>query len=340
MSEEEESLEDVGEEVGSSLPHTPPLGIKAVRSGEDPNPIGVDDVDVTTGRERPAGNWMAALVLSAGVVVSIIGTFLPWIEISENQYRSNLIGWDQGGSAWIVLIIGTLAAGVTGPVWNGSRSLLVNVLFIFFGTEALEVFDVVGAGDMVISILAMLISSNATPSISAHWAQIAAAMEIQHVGVVSFEREEIRKRFVYGHTSTKIVSLKRLQQELALKDESSLVITNGYFDKLSSTHLKFLGQLREFKGFTVVAINSDASIQRKKGEPPLLDEMERARLLASLQSIDRVIIFEEDDCCKIFRCLMPKIVVKGTRYQHKQIEESKVIEEIGARVEFLPEYSL
>ena len=142
MSEEEESLEDVGEEVGSSLPHTPPLGIKAVRPGEDPNPIDVDDVDVTTGRERPAGNWMASLVLSAGVVVSIIGTFLPWIEISENQYRSNLIGWDQGGSAWIVLIIGTLAAGVTGPVWNGSRSLLVNVLFIFFGTVLLIVASI------------------------------------------------------------------------------------------------------------------------------------------------------------------------------------------------------
>ena len=212
--------------------------------------------------------------------------------------------------------------------------------FIFFGTEALEVFDVVGAGDMVISILAMLISSKTTPSISAHWAQIGAAMEIQHVGVVSFEREEIRKRFVYGHTSTKIVSLKRLQRELTFNDESSLVITNGYFDKLSSTHLKFLGQLREFKGFTVVAINSDASIQRKKGEPPLLDEMERARLLASLQSVDRVLIFDEDDCCKIFRCLKPKIVVKGARYKYRQIEEFKVINEIGAQVEFLPEYSM
>ena len=142
MSEEEESLEDVGKDVGSSLPHTPPLGIKAVRPGEDPNPIGVDDVDVTTGRERPAGNWMAALVLSAGVVVSIIGTFLPWVEISENQYRSNLIGWDQGGSTWIVLIIVTLAAGVTGPVWNGSRSLLVNVLFIFFGIVLLIVASI------------------------------------------------------------------------------------------------------------------------------------------------------------------------------------------------------
>ena len=212
--------------------------------------------------------------------------------------------------------------------------------FIFFGTEALEVFDVVGAGDIVMSILAMLISSKATPSISAHWAQIGAAMEIQHVGVVSFEREEIRKRFVYGHTSTKIVSLKRLQRELIFNDESSLVITNGYFDKLSSTHLKFLGQLREFKGFTVVAINSDASIQRKKGEPPLLDEMERARLLASLQSVDRVLIFDEDDCCEIFRCLKPKIVVKGARYKYRQIEEFKVINEIGAQVEFLPEYSM
>ena len=139
MSEEEKSLEDVGEDIGSALPHTPPLGIKAVRPGEDPNPLEMDDVDVPVGRERPAGNWLAALVLSAGVVVSIIGTFLPWVEISENQYQSNLIGWDQGGSAWIVLIVGILAAGATGPVWNGSRSFLVNILFIVFGAVLLVV---------------------------------------------------------------------------------------------------------------------------------------------------------------------------------------------------------
>ena len=72
-------------------------------------------------------------------MVSIIGTFLPWVEISENQYQSNLIGWDQGGSAWIVLIVGILAAGATGPVWNGSRSLLVNILFIVFGAVLLVV---------------------------------------------------------------------------------------------------------------------------------------------------------------------------------------------------------
>ena len=139
MPEEEESLEDVGEGSASSLPHTPPLGIRAVRPGEDPSQHVMKDVDVPIVRETPAGNWLAALVLSVGVVLSIIGTFLPWVAVSENQYRSNLIGWDQGGSAWIILVVGILAAGVTGPVWNGSRSLLMNVLFILFGTVLLIV---------------------------------------------------------------------------------------------------------------------------------------------------------------------------------------------------------
>ena len=85
----------------------------------------------------------------------------------------------------------------------------------------------VGAGDMVISILAMLISSKATPAVAAHWAQLGAAMEIQHVGVVSFDREEIRKRFVYGHISSKIVSLKRLQQEVAQKENVDIIGLSG-----------------------------------------------------------------------------------------------------------------
>ena len=102
MSEEEESLED----VGSTLPHTPPLGIKAVRPGEDPNPLEMDDVDVPVGRERPAGNWLAALLLSAGVVMSIIGTFLPWVEISENQYQSNLIAGIKGAQLGLFWSLG------------------------------------------------------------------------------------------------------------------------------------------------------------------------------------------------------------------------------------------
>ncbi|MDG2351895.1 MAG: hypothetical protein P8L35_03645 [Acidimicrobiales bacterium] len=136
--EEEESFEDV-DESSSSLPHTPPFGIRALRPGEDPNPFNMQDVDVSTVRERPAGNWLAALVSSVGVVLSIIGTFLPWVSISEDEYQSNLIGWDQGGSAWIVLVLGFLAAGITSRFLNGSRNFLTNVLMIIFGTVLLVV---------------------------------------------------------------------------------------------------------------------------------------------------------------------------------------------------------
>ena len=136
--EEEEGLEDV-EESSSSLPHTPPFGIRALRPGEDPNLLNMQDVDVSTVRERPAGNWLAALVSAAGVVLSIIGTFLPWVSISEDEYQSNLIGWDQGGSAWIVLVFGFLAAGITSQFLNGSRNFLTNVLMILFGTVLLIV---------------------------------------------------------------------------------------------------------------------------------------------------------------------------------------------------------
>ena len=73
------------------------------------------------------------------VVLSIIGTFLPWVSISEDEYRSNLIGWDQGGSAWIVLVFGFLAAGITSRFLNGSRNFLTNVLMILFGTVLLVV---------------------------------------------------------------------------------------------------------------------------------------------------------------------------------------------------------
>jgi len=143
MSEEEESFENV-EESSSSLPHTPPFGIRALRPGEEPNPLDMQDVDVSTSRERPAGNWLAALVSSAGVVLSIIGTFLPWVSVSEDEYQSNLIGWDQGGSAWVVLVFGFLAAGITSRFLNGSRNFLTNVLMILFGTVLL----VVGAIEM------------------------------------------------------------------------------------------------------------------------------------------------------------------------------------------------
>ena len=88
MSEEEKKSEDAEDERVSSFRHTPPMGIKAVRPGEDPTQHVEEGEIIPTVRERPVGNLLNAIVISAGVVSSIIGTFLPWVSIREGQYQS------------------------------------------------------------------------------------------------------------------------------------------------------------------------------------------------------------------------------------------------------------
>jgi cytidyltransferase-like protein len=86
-----------------------------------------------------------------------------------------------------------------------------------------------------------------------------------------------------------------------LPQEIPIVFTNGYFDEISAGHLKFLHQLNTLKGFNVVAINSDRSITKQKGHPPLLNERERALLLSAIEAVDRVIIFDDADASSLIR---------------------------------------
>ena len=139
MSEEEKKSEDAEDESVSSFPHTPPMGIKAVRPGEEPTQHVEEGEIIPTVRERPVGNLLNAIVISAGVVLSIIGTFLPWVSIREGQYQSNEIGWDHGGSVWIVLAIGVMAAGLSGRVLNANHSSWEKLPFIVFGAVLLLV---------------------------------------------------------------------------------------------------------------------------------------------------------------------------------------------------------
>jgi len=207
----------------------------------------------------------------------------------------------------------------------------------FLKAETQEVFDVVGAGDMVISVLAYLLAGGASIEQAGFWAQLAAGMAIQHVGVVSFTRSDLLHRFEYGETSGKIMTLEQLSRYLP-HQELPLIFTNGYFDDISAGHLKFLHQLKTLNGFNVVAINSDRSISQEKGDAPLLNERERAMLLSSVESVNRVIIFDEADASHLIRTLRPVRVVKGERYRNQSLPEKDAIDEVGALIEFFPEY--
>ena len=206
----------------------------------------------------------------------------------------------------------------------------------FFEAETQEVFDVVGAGDAVSSVLTFMLAGKANIKHAAYWAQLAASMEIQHVGVVSFTKNELIQRFDFGETSSKIMTSEQLCRNLPR--DLPVIFTNGYFDDISAGHLKFLHQLKTLKGFNVVGINSDSSISEQKGELPLLNERERALLLSAVEAVDRVVIFNERDASSLIKCIHPQTVVKGERFRNKQLPEKKAIEETGAKLEYLPEY--
>ena len=206
----------------------------------------------------------------------------------------------------------------------------------FLEAETQEVFDVVGAGDMVSSILTFMLAGQANIEQAAYWAQLAASLEIQHVGVVSFSKNELLHRFDYGETSSKIMTTEKLLSTLPQK--LPIVFTNGYFDEISAGHLKFLHQLKTLKGFNVVAINSDRSIAKQKGQPPLLNEQERALLLSTIEAVDRIIIFDDPDASNLIRNIRPAIVVKGERFRKQQLPEQKAIQKTGAQLEYFPKY--
>jgi len=206
----------------------------------------------------------------------------------------------------------------------------------FLSTETQEVFDVVGAGDAVSSLLTFMLAGKAKIEHAAYWAQLAASMVIQQVGVISFSKKELLLRFDLGETSSKIMTPEQLC--LSLSDETSIVFTNGFFDDISVGHLKFLHQLRTFKGFNIVAINSDSSIKMQKGKPPLLNELERALLLSSIEAVDRVVIFDGMDASSLILRIRPQTVVKGKHFKKIDLPEKKAIEEVGSKLKYLPKY--
>lgn len=208
---------------------------------------------------------------------------------------------------------------------------------VHFKAEAQEVFDVVGAGDMVVAVLSFLIAGGVSVEFASAWANLAAGMEIMHVGVVSFTKAELLQKMELGVGANKVVTMEQLVSYLE-NQPRDLIFTNGYFDDISAVHLKFLQQLQSFNGIRVVAINSDESIIREKGSAPLLNEQERASLLASIESVDWIIVFDEANANHLIEGLKPAVIVKGGTSHQQPIAEQSVIEAVGARLEYLPEY--
>jgi rfaE bifunctional protein nucleotidyltransferase chain/domain len=138
----------------------------------------------------------------------------------------------------------------------------------------------------------------------------------------------------------KIVSLAELLtiRERLRAQGKTIVLTNGHFDLLHVGHIDCLQRAKALGDVLIVGLNSDASTRLLKGEKrPIVPQEERAGLLAALQCVDYVIIFEESTAERLLTALEPEVYAKGGDWAIEDLPEAQVIAEYGIRVEIIPQ---
>jgi rfaE bifunctional protein nucleotidyltransferase chain/domain len=130
-------------------------------------------------------------------------------------------------------------------------------------------------------------------------------------------------------------ALRRRAAARALRQ--TYVFTNGCFDVIHPGHVTLLREARKLGHYLIVAINSDRSVRALKGAGrPLQDEAARATVLAALQDVDGVVVFDEDTPLELIRALRPDVLVKGGDYTPEQVVGREEVEGTGGRVVLVP----
>ncbi|GFO54223.1 bifunctional protein HldE [Geomonas sp. Red276] len=207
-------------------------------------------------------------------------------------------------------------------------------------TVAREVFDVTGAGDTVISVLSLGLACGLSMGDASWVANVAAGIAVGKLGTSTVSPAEIVAEVGHGQTDsdTKIKNLDVLAHLVTAERGrgKKVVFTNGCFDLLHVGHVKYLQKARSLGDLLVVGLNSDASVRRLKGEKrPLIEQSERAHILAALDCIDYVVIFDEDTPLTVIEALRPDILVKGGDYTLDGVVGREVVEAGGGRVELV-----
>lgn len=202
-----------------------------------------------------------------------------------------------------------------------------------------KVRDVSGAGDTVAAALAVSIAAGADWDTALRMASAAAAVAVGKQGTASVSADELRRRILPHATlaaEEKVVSAPgTLEARLAeWKGQGMRVgFTNGCFDILHPGHVKVLTAARAACDRLIVGLNSDASVRRLKGaDRPVQDERARAEVLAALEAVDLVVIFEQDTPIDLIARITPSVLVKGGDYTREQVVGHEVVEAAGGTV--------
>lgn len=206
-----------------------------------------------------------------------------------------------------------------------------------FPTHARAVYDITGAGDMVLAMLGVALACGTTPAEAIELANVAAGLEVERIGVAVIPRHEIRAALVAECTAGHAKVLPRCQIAAAVAAERAaghrIVLTNGCFDLLHVGHVTYLQEAAQWGDRLIVAVNSDSSVHRLKGpNRPVIGQQDRAAMLAALACVDYVVVFDEDTPCNLLGEIRPDVLVKGGTYTREQVVGHEIVESYGGRV--------
>ena len=206
--------------------------------------------------------------------------------------------------------------------------------------KAKEVYDVTGAGDTVVSTLAVAIACNLPLQAACVLANLAASVVVGKLGTSAVTNTELA--LALGEQSVHLDGgvMTEDQLEIALKAAKArgerVVMTNGCFDILHSGHVAYLEEAAQLGDRLIVAVNTDESVTKLKGPGrPVNNVNRRMAVLAGLSAVDWVVPFEEDTPQRVIARLLPDVLVKGGDYTIEEIAGGTEVMENGGQVKVL-----
>ena len=201
-------------------------------------------------------------------------------------------------------------------------------------TFAREVFDVTGAGDTVLASLGFALACDLNIDEAIEFSNFAAGIVVGKIGSATATINEIIEYESSLNKSFSEEHIKTLNEIIVICTElkargKRLVFTNGCFDLLHAGHVKYLETAKSFGDVLIIGLNSDRSVTALKGEGrPINVQMDRACILAALEVVDYVVIFDEDTPYKLIKAIKPHTLVKGGDYEGKEVIGQDIADEL------------
>jgi D-beta-D-heptose 7-phosphate kinase/D-beta-D-heptose 1-phosphate adenosyltransferase len=211
-----------------------------------------------------------------------------------------------------------------------------------YPTRPRQVYDITGAGDMVMSVLGLALAAGADYPSAVRLANVAGGLEVEKVGVATVTREEIINDLFHSPAAadphaaaSKLRTLSQLIRDLDVRRRAGqrIAFTNGCFDILHAGHIQYLNEARAQADCLVVGLNTDASVRNLKGPGrPVNTEEARAAVLAGLAVVDYLVLFNDPTPIELIKAIKPDVLVKGADYRKDQVVGADLVESYGGRV--------